>query len=337
MGLLDHGDIVAGQPDAGGAQLPALVAQHLVQWAVGGDGAVEDHDAAVHQVCPHVHTVLDDDQGGSGALQHTLGGCTHFVDSVRVEIGGRFVEQQQTRTHGQDAGQRQALLLPAGELGGGMVQWQVQAHGIQRVSHPDPDLLAGDAEVLAAESDIVPQASQHHLGLRVLHDQSDTLACGVREAAVECEFAQGLALVLAAQQAGEPAHQRGLARTRGAEHQYPLARRDVEVHVAQSPRPASGMPPSPPTRAHPYAGNGADLGQTRRVEGHGWNPVGIVVGNGRRGGRDGDLCAGSVQTRPRISRPAANRSRAPVWASPRTSSQPTRPARTRPVTIIVDK
>jgi hypothetical protein len=60
----------------------------------------------------HGHAVL-------GELDH---GVEHLLDHLRIERRGRLVEQHDLRVHAQRAGDRDALLLAAGELAGILVR-----------------------------------------------------------------------------------------------------------------------------------------------------------------------------------------------------------------------
>ena len=59
-----------------------------------------------------------------GDIDHRDAGCVvqaadleaHFLTQMSVEIGERLVQQQNFWVHGQRAGERNTLLLPAGEL-----------------------------------------------------------------------------------------------------------------------------------------------------------------------------------------------------------------------------
>ena len=54
-------------------------------------------------------------QGFTGLFQHMAYRIMHFLDALRIEVGRRFVEQQQSGMHGEHAGQGQTLALAAGQ------------------------------------------------------------------------------------------------------------------------------------------------------------------------------------------------------------------------------
>ena len=61
------------------------------------------------------HLVRDDDHGHAVPGQ-VLHDGEHLADEFRVKRRGGFVEQHQLRMHGQRPGDRDPLLLPAGQL-----------------------------------------------------------------------------------------------------------------------------------------------------------------------------------------------------------------------------
>ena len=269
------GDIVAGKPDAALAQGVALLRKDLSQGAVGGNRAVRDHDDAVHEGGPHVDAVLHDDHGRARALDDGLDGGAHLGDAARVQVRGGLVQEQQARAHREDRRERQALLLTARQLRRRMIEGDAQAHGLERILHARPDLLARNPQVLHAESHVVAHAGEDHLGLGVLHEQAHAAPGIGRGDAVDGERAGGLALLGAAQQASQAAHERRLARPRRAQHQHTLARRDIEINTRQRGVLAPGVTPSPAARAHARA---RPLTQRNRGTGGGSGAGGGEVG-----------------------------------------------------------
>ncbi len=202
---------------------------------------------------PHVDTVLDDDHGRARALDDGLDGGAHLSDAARVQVRGGLVQEQQARAHREDRRQGQALLLPARQLRRRMIQGDAQAHCLERILHARPDLLARDPHVFHAEGHVVAHAGEDHLGLGVLHEQAHAAPRLGRGDAIDGERAGGLALLGAAQQAGQAAHERRLARPGRAQHQHALARRDIEINIRQRGVLAPGVTPSPAARAHARA------------------------------------------------------------------------------------
>ena len=246
--------------------------------------------------------MLDDDERRRLSLQHPLHGIAHLYDPGGIEIRRRFIEQHQTRPHRQHPGERQPLLLPTGQGLGRVPERHVEADGIQGRLHPRPDLRSRHSEVLAAERHVIAHSREDHLGVGVLQHEPCTSAGGHGRSAVDDQRALALALFLTPEHAGEAVQKGRLARTRCTEHEHTLTGLDAEGDVAQRPGEATRVTPPP--------------------------AAGLDGGGGRLIGRH--------QTRTRASRPEPNRSRAPVAAMPRASTQDRAPAMTAPeMTVLI--
>ena len=66
----------------------------------------------------------------------------HLLAQLDIEGGQRLVEQDEARLADDGPGQRHALALPAGELGGIAVGQRAQLDQIERLATPPRDLLA---------------------------------------------------------------------------------------------------------------------------------------------------------------------------------------------------
>ena len=174
----------------------------------------------------------------------------------RVEHRGRLVEQQQARTHGQHAGEREPLPLAAGQVRPSGAPAVAEADRPQRLVDPRPDLLAGHREVLQAEGDVVPAAGEHGLRVRVLQQQ----ACSRGTAAAEharpgtpsrVSASGRLAAVVVLVHAGRP----GRDRRRRAARRTPASSVDLPAPLAPEQQHASrrvrrpGRGRAPPRRA----------------------------------------------------------------------------------------
>ncbi len=69
-----------------------------------------------------------------------------------VEHGGRLVHDDAVRTHGDDARDGDALLLPAERRCGAWVRYSLHAHHFQRLVDAAPDLLRRHAQVSGAKA-----------------------------------------------------------------------------------------------------------------------------------------------------------------------------------------
>ena len=112
------------------------------------------------------------------ALKHLSDRVMHLLHAFRIQVRSRFVEQQQSGMHGKHASQCQPLTLAAGQPTCGMIRAHVvQAHDVKGLTHPLPDGVSSEAEILAAESGIVTCTFKNRLGVRILHHQAAPAAC----------------------------------------------------------------------------------------------------------------------------------------------------------------
>ena len=77
------------------------------------------------------HLMRDDDHGHAVARERDHD-VEHFLDHLRIERGGRLVEQHGDRIHGERAGDRDALLLAAGQLAGKFLRLVAQADAVEQ-------------------------------------------------------------------------------------------------------------------------------------------------------------------------------------------------------------
>ena len=90
-----------------------------------------------------------------------------------IQAGGRLVEHQHLRPHRQHRRDGDALLLAARQQQRRTVPILGQPDRVQRPGQPLLDLSGRDAQILAAERDLVLDAHLHDLALRILEDQAD--------------------------------------------------------------------------------------------------------------------------------------------------------------------
>ena len=176
--------------------------------------------------------------------------------ALRIEVRGRLVEQQQARTERDRAGDRQTLLLTAGERVGAAVGGIREAHRRERRVHPCPDLRGRHAAVLEPERDVVAGARHDELRLWILEHERGLGASLSRCVAAHQELALALAAAGAVEKTGERLEQRALARAGRAEQQDALAFLDAQIEPAYRPRPPAGVAPAPTARADRRSGQG---------------------------------------------------------------------------------
>ena len=100
--------------------------------------------------------------------------------SLRVEHGRRLVQHDYLRLHGDNTGDGDALLLPAGEEMGGVLAQLIHADLRERRVHAAAYLLRRHAEVFRREGHVVLNDVRNDLVVRVLEHHAD--AAGTRMA-----------------------------------------------------------------------------------------------------------------------------------------------------------
>jgi hypothetical protein len=114
----------------------------------------------------HVHLVVEPAKPGAELLAH--GG---------VERAERLVQEQHARLHGERAGQRHALPLPARELRRVAVGEAVEVHELQELVHAGLDLLLGPLADRQAEGHVLRHGHVLERGV-VLEHEADVAALG---------------------------------------------------------------------------------------------------------------------------------------------------------------
>ena len=183
--------------------------------------------------------VLDQHHGRVDVVEGLAERRAYQLRTLRIEVRGRLVEQQQPRLQRDHAGDREPLLLAAGQRGrvdgpgrygkptaarAASTRGQISARGTPRFSRPN-----------ATSS---PQRAHHQLGLRVLEHDARVRPVLPGGPAVDEDRALLLAGVLG-EQAGERGEQGALAGAGGTREQHPLAVFDPQVEVGGPPRPCA--------------------------------------------------------------------------------------------------
>ena len=96
-------------------------------------GALREHDDAVGEVDGLVDVVGDEEDRDPVVLAHLEDEVLEVAARLRVDGGERLVHEQDRRLVGERAGDRDALLHPAGELPGIVVDESRQPDGRERL------------------------------------------------------------------------------------------------------------------------------------------------------------------------------------------------------------
>ena len=159
-----------------------------------------------------------------GELDHDV---EHFLDHLRIERRGRLVEQHDLGLHAQRAGDRHALLLPAGELAGVLVGLLGNAHPLEVLHRrfPPPPPWASCGTQIGASVQVL-QHRQMREQVELLEHHADIAPDGVDVLQVVGQFNaidDDLAALMLLQPV-DAADQRGFAGAGRAADDDPLAR-----------------------------------------------------------------------------------------------------------------
>ena len=167
--------------------------------------------------------------------------------AVGIEARRRLVEDEQARLRRKHPGDRDPLLLPAGEPRGSASLEPREPDGRERLRHARPHGDHRPGEVLEPEGHVVADALHHELACRILEDDPGAEAsCRDRARRVveragnvsgdldvpNAQRALPRPGELARQQAGEPARERALARSGRPDDEQQLPRLDLELEIA---------------------------------------------------------------------------------------------------------
>ena len=136
---------------------------------VGDDAAAAEHDGARAQPRHEVDGVGRDHQGRVDGAQER----DERLLARGIEPGGRLVEQQHARPHGEHAGETGALLLAEAELLDGTRRERGDAEGGERAGDATVALGVVEPLVGGAEAHVLGDGGAEELIVGVLEDDAD--------------------------------------------------------------------------------------------------------------------------------------------------------------------
>ena len=107
----------------------------------------------------------------------------HLLDALRIQAGGRFIEQDHAGLHRQSAGDRDPLALPEREFMDRALGQILDGEHLQGVGDPFAAPRLGKTEVHRAERHVAGDVRGEQLVVRVLRDQLDDLTVGLQSGA----------------------------------------------------------------------------------------------------------------------------------------------------------
>ena len=210
--------------------------------------AVIKHQDAVGEVHHHLHVVLDQHHRdtGIGDLAHQMVDLDGFLG---VEAGGRLVEEDQARLHGQGAGDFETLERAVGHAVGtglGKLFETDEAHQLKGflahfiVAAPQCRQTQGGLDQVTVQSQMganhdVLDGAHVHADLQVLESPGDTArrqfigGFAANRLAIQLDLAGSWFI-----NAGNQVEQRRLARPVGADHRIDDTGVDIEADILYS-------------------------------------------------------------------------------------------------------
>ena len=137
------------------------MAEDSLYLALLDDGAVIENGHTVADLLHNAHLVGDDDDCDAQLTVDFLNELQNGVGRVRVQGARRLVAEQHLRVRCQRAGNRNALLLAAGQLrrvGVGLIG---QTDQLQQLTGAGLGLVSGDLRQLHREHDIAQTGALH--------------------------------------------------------------------------------------------------------------------------------------------------------------------------------
>ncbi len=209
-------------------------AQHLIDRPVECESPLlVEHHHPVDEADRRIEVVLDEEDRPI-ALGHQAGeGVVDLLDSARVEVRGRLVQHQQGRSHGQRAGDGEALPSAAREPVGVLAPPLPQAHAAQRRLGACEHVCHRHPQILRTECDLVEQRARDQLCIGILEDHAHPRAelgdGGVgRVVTADLDRAPNLGRQGVGDESVQSEGQCRLARSAGSEQQNDFAHGDVE-------------------------------------------------------------------------------------------------------------
>ena len=102
-------------------------------------------------------------------------GTNYFLAAIWVKHGGRFIQDDTLRMHGNHSGYGNTLLLSPGKLIRGILTELIHANSLKAFFHPLPDLLCRYSQILRSKANILFHHLSDDLVIRILEYHSRLL------------------------------------------------------------------------------------------------------------------------------------------------------------------
>ena len=217
------------------------------------DAALVHHHDPVGELERFLLVVGDEEARDAELVVQLAQPAAQLAAHARVERAERLVEQQHARLHRERARERDALALPAGELGRHAPREPLELDQVEQLVHARLDLrlLRAARAVLhaQAEGDVLEHVHVSEQRVVLEHEADPAVARAARGGVLAVERDRARVGVL---EPGDQAQQGRLARARRAEQRDELAGLDVQRHVAQRGEVAEALPDLADFDAHGF-------------------------------------------------------------------------------------
>ena len=198
---------------------------------------LHDGDAVAHAE-RFAAVVRDVERGEAAFLADAADLGAHEVAEARVEVGERFVEQEDVAFEGERACESDALLLAAGKLVDLAFREFRHANHFEHLADGLPDLRTRGLPDPEPEFDVFGDVQVRPQGVVLEHHRG---VAGFRGQGGDVAPAEHDGAGVLPDQPGDDAQERGFAAAGGAEQEHEFAGFDGEVDAAEHGRPAVGL------------------------------------------------------------------------------------------------
>jgi hypothetical protein len=200
-----------------------------------------------------LHPMLDDDHGMRAVSHDRRKPGEDRLHARWIEVCRRLVEDEEAGERRQHVGDREPLLLAAGQPDRRAALEAGEPDESQRLGHPHPHVVVRPTAVLEPERDLVLDARHDELRFRVLEDDAAHASEDPRRRRRNVELADPeVAPPRPGQHVRDESHerpcQRALARPGRPEHEQDAARIEPERDVAQRRFLSAPIRPAEPAR-----------------------------------------------------------------------------------------
>ena len=210
--------------------------EYRLRGIVKSDLSVVDHDQAVRVFRDVLHTVGNENDRDPHFIPELPDLTQDLIPAVRVQSGGRLIQNEDLRIHREDSRDRNAALLSSGQVKGGSRKiFVLQPDPAQRIDRALPALLRGQLLILRAEHDVREHVRLEELVLRILEDQTNAGAQSLQVVLILPDVLSHIEdlTVRRLHESVKMLDQRRFSRSRMPDDPHELPFRDLQIDILQ--------------------------------------------------------------------------------------------------------